>query len=147
MKRNVPSFGKYPAAALFGVLFISALSAQSFQNGVHLRNDDDVPRTVVYREYVLTTRICFCDKPTPTMKNGLAPASLREGIEGFTIVSQKVLNIGESEVTAVIAPHKTVWCLSASTIFSIRIDGTTKDELKGVADKTIVIKNGKLKLE
>ncbi len=124
------------------LLFPAALFSQdiNFNTGVHLINEDDTTYTVVYREYTLTTRICQCIKPTPTMKNGLVPASMREAIPGWSILSTKAQGRW-SEITATIAPHTTVSCLGVN-LGSLTVEGV--GNTAGLYDQLVVIKNGKL---
>jgi hypothetical protein len=126
----------------FALLQAALFAAPDFSDGVHFINKDNKSYTIVYSAYSLTTRICHCRKPTPTIKNGLAPAYERNAPKGFRIVSKKDgKKPGMVEITAVVEPHTSAFCLSAS-LASLEIKGLSK--MKNLKDKTVVIHSGKV---
>jgi len=123
-------------------LTLISVSAPQFENGVHLINEDAVEHTVIYTESILpSTRICRCVTPTESMKNGLNPVHFRTNVKGFTVIRIHKKDNLTQEVTARIAPHAKIFCLSLS-IESFHISGT--GNLKLIRNGTIFISNGKI---
>jgi hypothetical protein len=138
--KSVPVF---PVLMFFILLFVPASSAE-FRNGSCLINSDNTEYTFTYEDYPLTTRICSCVKPTPTMKNGLAPAYYRNSIKGFKIINKKEINMTREIITAVIQPNTTVRCL---TVLGTKITLNNSASIEVQDGKTAVIQNGKLHIQ
>jgi hypothetical protein len=131
--------------APFLSVFVSfLLFSQEFSNGVHLKNLDNRQYTIKYTEFVMSTRICNCKYPVPSIKNGLGSAYLRKNVKGFTVISKNNTQINnEIEIIGVIDPKTTILCLSAN-LLSIEVFEIGK--LQNISNKTIVISDGKIKI-
>lgn len=119
-----------------------------YRNGVHLVNEDSVSYSFIYSVGTLSSRICWINKPTESIKKGIVPLEFRSQ-NGLTPVESETASSNEppqfntpmKKMRGEIEPHSEICCLSA-TDRSITIEGVGKVTLK--SGSTLLFKKGKL---
>jgi hypothetical protein len=134
----------FSALVLMTTTTVFSASGSGFKNGTHLINRDNHSYTITFDDIILSTKICFCEKPTRTMKNGITQLLLRGKVKGIRIVSKKEKSPDLVTITAVVESGAKISCLSAWPT-TVTVDSIGSIDCP--AGKTVVIGNGRLSVQ
>jgi len=141
--KTIPRRGGWFLSLLALCSLPGAGAAQSFRDGTHVVNEDDVIYELKYVMDEMTTAICDVVEPTPEVRRGLGAAADRV-VPGFEVISREPADPGlSSRVVAHISGRTTVSCLCVADC-AVEVVGAGHAP---ASQQTIVIRGGALHLK